>query len=135
MALVAAVLLFPLALSSSMFSLKLTPASGNFVGNGKWQSAVYALWDSIFSVGMCLGLITLFRRFLKKQRKLSRSMSQNSFAVFILHIPIIVFSAILIRGINLPNLPKFFLAAVIIVPLCFTVAWLARKIPGVSKIV
>ena len=135
MALVVAVLLFPLALSSNMFSLKLTPASGNFVGNGKWQSAVYVLWDSIFSVGMCLGLITLFRRFLNKQRKLSRSMSQNSFAVFILHIPIIVFSAILMRGINLANLPKFFLAAVIIVPLCFAVAWLARKIPGVSKIV
>ena len=55
MALVAAVLLYPLALSGRMFSLKLTVVSGNFIGNGWWNSAVYALWDSIFSVGMCLG--------------------------------------------------------------------------------
>ena len=135
MALAAAVLLFPLALSSQMFSLKLTAASGNFVGNGKWQSAVYVLWDSIFSVGMCLGLITLFRRCLNKQGKLSRLMSQQSFAVFILHIPIIVFLAVLLRGINLENLLKFCLAAIIIVPLCFAVAWLVRKIPGVSRVV
>jgi glucan biosynthesis protein C len=128
-------LLFPLALSSHMFSLKLTPASANFVGNGKWQSAVYVLWDSIFSVGMCLGLIILFRRYVNWQGKLSRSMSQQSFAVFILHTPIIVFAAVLMRGINLANLPKFFLASAIIVPLCFVVAWLVREIPGVSKIV
>lgn len=135
MALAAAVLLFPLALSSQMFSLKLTAASGNFLGNGKWQSAVYVLWDSIFSVGMCLGLITVFRRYLNQQGKLRRLMSQQSFAVFILHIPIIVFSAVLIRGINLENLLKFCLAAIIVVPLCFAVAWLVRKIPGVSRVV
>jgi fucose 4-O-acetylase-like acetyltransferase len=135
MALVAAVVLFPLALSGHMFSLKLSVVSGNFVGNGWWHSAVYALWDSIFSVGMCLGLITLFRRFLNQQGKLSRVMSQQSFAVFILHIPIVVFVAVLIRGINLQNLLKFCLAAILIVPLCFAVAWLVRKIPGVSKIV
>jgi len=133
MALAAAVVLFPLALSSNMFSLKLTAASGNFIGNGKWQSAVYTLWDSIFSVGMCLGLITLFRRWCNQQGKLRRLMSQQSFTVFIVHIPIVVFLAILLRGINLANLLKFCLAAIIAVPLCFAVAWFVRKIPGVSK--
>jgi peptidoglycan/LPS O-acetylase OafA/YrhL len=135
MALAAAVVLFPLALSGHMFSLKLSVVSGNFVGNGWWHSAVYALWDSVFSVGMCLGLITLFRRYFNQQGKLSRMMSQQSFAVFIVHIPIVVFVAVLIRGINLENLPKFCLAAIIVVPLCFAVAWLARKIPEVSRVV
>jgi len=135
MALAAAVLLFPLALSSHMFSLKLTAASRNFIGNGQWQSAVYTLWDSIFSVGMCLGLITLFRRCCNQQGKLCRLMSQQSFAVYIVHIPLIVFLAVLLRGINLANLLKFCLAAIIVVPLCFAAAWLVRKIPGVSKVV
>ena len=135
MALAAAVVLFPLGLSGHMFSLKLSVVSGNFRGSGWWHSAVYALWDSIFSVGMCLGLITVFRRYLDRQGKLSRLMSQQSFAVFILHITIVVWAAVLMRGINLGNLLKFCLAAIIMVPLCFAVAWLVRKIPGVSKLV
>ena len=134
-ALVATVLLFPLALSGRMFSLKLTIVSGNFVGNARWQSAVYTLWDSMFSVGMCLGLITVFRRFINWQGRFSRSISQHSYAVYILHTPIIVFLAVLIREINLENLLKFSLAAIIMVPLCFVAAWFVRKIPGVSKVV
>jgi fucose 4-O-acetylase-like acetyltransferase len=114
---------------------KLTAASGNFIGNGRWQSAVYTLWDSISSVGMCLGLITVFRRWYNQQGKLRRLMSQQSFTVFIVHIPIVVFLAVLIGGINLENLLKFCLAAIIVVPLCFAVAWLVRKLPGVSKVV
>jgi membrane-bound acyltransferase YfiQ involved in biofilm formation len=135
MAAAAALLLFPPALSGRMFSLKLSIVSGNFVGRGWWHSAVFALWDSIFSVGMCLGLITVFRRLFNRQAAPARSMSRQSYAVFILHIPIIVWVAVLMRGINLENLLKFGLAAIIIVPLCFAVAWLVRKIPGVSRVV
>ena len=45
-ALVATVLLFPLATSGRMFALQFTdPSDFIFVGNGVWQSAAYALWD------------------------------------------------------------------------------------------
>jgi hypothetical protein len=36
--------------------------------------------------------------------------------------------------IDLGPLLKFGIAAVIMVPICFAVAWLIRKIPGVSRI-
>ena len=135
MVLAATILLFPLALSGRMFSLKLSIVSGNFVGKGWWQSAVYALWDSIFSVGMFLGLLTVFRRRLNRQGRLRRMMSQQSYGVYIFHIPIVVYVAVLMRGINLLNLPKFALAAIIGVPLCFGIAWLIRKIPSVSRVI
>jgi hypothetical protein len=51
-ALGATILLFPIALTGKL----------HFLGGGYWQSGVYALWDSLFLVGMILGLITLFRR-------------------------------------------------------------------------
>lgn len=134
MALVAGVLLFPLAFSGHLLSLDLSPAVKNFTGNGHWQSAAYALWDSTFSVGICLGLITLLRRFLDWQGKVGSIMSQHSYTVYIFHIPIIVFLALALKGIELEPLLKFGLAAVIGVPLCFSIAYLVRKIPLASRI-
>ena len=134
MAAVAGVFLFPLAFSGNLFSLELTPTLENFLGNGQWQSAIYALWDSIFAVGMCLGLITLFRNFFNGQGRFARFLSQHSYAVFIIHTPLVVFLALALRGIDLGALAKFGVVAVITVPTCFAVAYLIRKIPIVSRI-
>jgi glucan biosynthesis protein C len=133
-AVVAGVFLFPLAFSGQPFSLEFTPAFTNSMGNGHWQSAVYTLWDSITAVGMCLGAITLFRRFFNGQGRFGRFLSQHSYTVFIIHIPIIVFLAYALGGIDLGSLLKFGLASVIIVPACFAVAYIVRKIPGLSRI-
>lgn len=123
-ALVATIVLAPLALSSG----------ADFVGYGTFQSAMYALWDSTFSVGMCLALITFFRHFLSRQTRFGRFLSQQAFTVYIIHIPIIVLLALTIRGIHLEALLKFALAALIGVPLCFSLAFLIRKIPFATRI-
>jgi hypothetical protein len=133
-AVVAGVFLFPLAFSGHLFSLEISEVLNSTFGNGQWQSAVYALWDSIFAVGMCLGLITLFRRFFNGQERFGRFLSQHSYAVYIIHIPIIVLLALALRGIDLGPLPKFGLAAAIMVPTCFIVAYFVRKMPGVSRV-
>ncbi len=132
-AVVAGVLLFPLAFSGRVFSLEITEPLG-FLGNGHWQSAVYALWDSIFAVGICLGLIPLFRRFFNGQGRFGRFLSQHSYTVYVIHIPIVVFLAYALRGIELAALLKFGMAAVIVVPTCFAVAYIVRRIPGVSRV-
>ena len=133
-AVVAAVFLYPLAFSGRLFSLELTPALGNAWGNGQWQSAVYALWDSIFAVGMCLGAITLFRRFFNGQGRFGSFLSQHSYAVYVIHIPILVVVAYVLSGIQLAPLLKFGLASLIAVPTCFAVAYIVRKMPGVSRV-
>jgi glucans biosynthesis protein C len=124
----AGVFLFPLAFSGRLFSLELTPALGSAFGNGLWQSAVYSLWDSITAVGMCLGLITLFRRFANGQGRFVRLLSEQGYTVYIIHIPIIVFLSYMLRGAPLGSLLKFGFAAVIIIPVCFAAAFVIRKI-------
>ncbi|MHA1937442.1 MAG: acyltransferase family protein [Candidatus Thorarchaeota archaeon] len=134
-ALLATVFLFPLATSGRLFSLAFTdPADFIFVGNGVWQSAVYALWDSIFVVGMCLAAITFFRRFFNGESRFGRFLSQQSYAVYVIHVPIVVFIGSAMKGVQLPALLKFGIAAVIAVPTCYVVAYLIRKIPGVSRV-
>ncbi len=134
LAVVAAVLLFPLALSGSLFSLAISEPAG-FVGYGTWQSAVYALWDSIFAVGMFLGAMTLFRRFFNKESGAGSFLSKQSYAVYILHTPIVVFIAIALKGVSLEALLKFGMVAVIAVPVCFVAAFIVRRIPAVARIV
>lgn len=133
-AVVAGTILFPLAFSGSLFSLELTPALDNAMGNGHWQSAAYALWDSIFAVGLCLGLIPLFRRYFNGQGWFRTFLSQHGYAVYVIHIPIIVFLAYALREIDLANLPKFGVAAIITVLICFVAAYFVRKIPFASRI-
>jgi len=134
MAVVATIFLFPLAFSGQMFSLELTEAFTNFAGNGHWQSAAYAFWDSTFAVGICLGLITLFRYFFNKGGRLGRFLSQHSYTVFIVHIPIVVFLAVALKGIEFHNLLKFGIVGAVAVPVCFAAAYLVRKIPFASRI-
>ncbi len=134
MALGAGVLLFPLAFSGQLFSLAVTEQIVNAYGNGHWQSAVYALWDSIFAVGICLGLIPLFRRFFNAQSGFGTFLSRHSYAVYVFHVPILVLLALALRGVDLGNIPKFVLAVVIIVPICFAAAYVIRKLPMGARI-
>jgi hypothetical protein len=120
------VLLFPIATAYG--------TSRNFLGNGHWHSAVYALWESTFAVGMCLSLITLFRNFLDRPGKLFSFMSQLRYTVYLIHTPVLVFLAVSLKEIELENLLKFSLTAAIGVPLCFSVAYIVRKTPFASRI-
>jgi hypothetical protein len=133
-AIFASVLLFPLAISGRIFSLELSPALDLAMGNGYWQSAVYALWDSIFAVGICLGMITFFRRFTNRGNWFGSFLAQQSYAVYIIHIPIVVFIAYGMRGIAANPIIKFGLASLVILPICFAVASLVRKVPGVARV-
>jgi len=126
---------FGVALGATILLLPMALGGGaDILGKGHWQSAVYALVESTFAVGMCLGLLTFFRRFLNRSGRFSRFLSRHAFTVYIVHPPIIVLLALALRGIHPEQLLKFGLAALIGVPLCFAVAYLVRKIPLASRI-
>jgi glucan biosynthesis protein C len=133
-AVVATVALFPIALISLLSAIENASQQLPPFGYGTWQSAVYALWDSAFAVGTCLGMIPLFRRFFNEESRFGKFLSRHSYTVYIIHVPIIVFLAFVLREIGLENLLKFGLVAVIGVPLCFAVAYIVREIPLASKI-
>lgn len=125
LAVLATVILFPVALIG---------LHSAWIGHGTWQSGIFALWDSIFAVGMSLALITFFRRFLDGGKKIDRFLSRHSFTVYVIHAPIIVSVMLAVRGVHAGVLPKFGLAAVISLPLCFLVAFVVQKIPFADRI-
>ena len=70
-AMVATFLLFPIPI------LGILGGTFRFLGNGTWPSAVYALWDSTFAVGMTLAAITFFRRFFNGESRFGRFLSST----------------------------------------------------------
>ncbi len=105
-----------------------------FAGGFHWQAAIYAVWESFVGIGVCLGLLVLFRDGYNIQGKLSRFLAENAFAVYVFHTPIMVGLTMLGRGITFYPLLKMILMAIIILPLCFGFSYFIRKIPLFMKL-
>jgi len=98
-------------------------------------SLVYSIWESFIAVAMAIGLIALFKEKFNKPNRLFQALSDNGFAVYMFHAPIIIYLSFLFRDINLPAFSKFILMCVIDLPVCFLAAhFIFRKIPLLKKI-
>jgi glucan biosynthesis protein C len=112
--------------------------SGDFAKYGGgiyWQSAAYALWESFFCIGICLGLIVFFRQRFNAQGKFTKFMSDNYFSVYVFHPPILIMVTLALQDFAWHPLIKFATAIVISVPLCFLASHLVfRKIPLLKRV-
>jgi len=126
------ILLFPLlAVSSLTPSGELSPAPA---GGLTWQSLAYSVWEGVMCVAMSITVLVWFRGRLNHQGRLARAMAGASYAVYVLHPLLIVPLAIALSGLRLPLELKFVLVAPLAVALCFSVAYLIRRIPWVRGV-
>jgi hypothetical protein len=106
-----------------------------YAGGWHWQSFAYSLWESFFCVGFCLGLLVVFRDRWNRQGPFARFMSNNAFAVYVFHAPILIAITLLLRRLALTPFENFLLAAVITVPICFLGGeFVFRRVPGLKRI-
>jgi hypothetical protein len=94
----------------------------------------YALWESFVIVGLCIGLLVLFRQRLNHQGRLARNMAAVVYIVYLIHPPILIGFAYDFHVVPLYPLLKWAIAVLITIPLCFLIAYLIRKIPYVSRV-
>ncbi|GHO60931.1 acyltransferase family protein [Ktedonobacter robiniae] len=105
-----------------------------FEGGWHWQALLYALWESVVCVGLCIGLLVLFRKHLNAQGRVGKALSASAYTVYLIHPLIIVPLAYAARTIALYPLLKFALVVLIAVPSCFLVGYVLREIPLLHKI-
>ena len=131
-ALIASATLLPLAvIGTDIPSL----GWGSVVGYGSLSSAFYALWTSTFAVGMTMFAISFFRRHLNSSGRLWSFAAKNFYGAYILQATAIVtISALVLYQVQLESLLKFALAAVMILPLTWGLAYLARRIPLADRV-
>lgn len=105
-------------------------------GGLHWQAVAYALLESFIGVSMSIGLVALFKEKYNKQNNILKVLSDNSFAVYIFHAPIIITMAIVLKSLILPPIIKFILLCVMSLPVCFSVTnYLLKQVPLLKKMI
>ncbi len=105
-----------------------------FKGGLNWQAMAYAQWEAFVCMGMCIGLIYLFRRYLNRQGRLAKFLSPNAYIAYLIHAQMITFTALALRNVDLYPLLKFGLAILIAVPLSFILGNVIRKLPYTDRV-
>ena len=112
----------------------MTGSVSSFFGGVNWQMAFYAFWEQAFAVSVVIGLTVWFRERVNFQNRFMKLFSDNSYAAYILQAPILVGLTLTLTAIKMPLPLKFLAVAPVGVALCFFVAWMVRKIPGVNRV-
>ena len=118
-----------------VISATITGSTADLQGGLTWQSAAYSLWESFVAVAMSIGLVAVFREKFNHQGRLVKTLSENAFAVYMFHPPILVAVALLFSPIALYPIVKWILLCVVCVPLCFaTTQYVLRRVPFLKMI-
>ena len=105
-----------------------------FMGGFHWLSPVYTLWESFVIVGVCIGLLVLFRQRLNHQGRLAISLAASVYTVYLIHPLVLVGFSYAFHVVTLYPLLKWAIAVLITLPLCFLISGLIRKIPLVNRV-
>jgi glucans biosynthesis protein C len=103
-------------------------------GGLNWLAFGYALWESSVVVGVCIGLLVLFRQRWNHQGRLARSLTATVYIVYLIHAPVLVGFAYALHVVALYPLLKWGIAVLVTIPLCFLVSMVIRKIPLVNRV-
>lgn len=69
-------------------------------------SAVRSLWEALICISMCLGFIALYRTLFDRQGSIAKFLSDNAFAVYLFHPPVLIALAIGFQSLLAPPLVK-----------------------------
>lgn len=104
-------------------------------GGLTWQSAALSFWEAFFCMGICLGLTVLFREKFNRQGAFAKWMSDNSFAVYLFHTPLLVAVTLGMQGLAAPKPVKFLLATVLGTTVTFLASnYVFRRIPLLRRV-
>ena len=104
-------------------------------GGVTWQSAAFSFWESFFCLGMCLGFTVWFREKFNRQSRLARWLTDNCFAVYMFHPPVLIAVTLALQGWAAPKPAKFLAATALGVVLTYLASSLVlRRIPGLRRV-
>ncbi len=106
----------------------------DYLGGFYWQALLEAEWEAFLDVGLCIGLLVLFRQCWNRQGRLTKALAANAYAVFLISSLVIVIVAQAFSTVALHPLLKFIIVMLLVLPLSFLVGLILRKIPLVNRI-
>ncbi|WP_078884650.1 acyltransferase family protein [Streptomyces sp. CCM_MD2014] len=108
------------------------PAFGPGGLNG--ASALWSTYESFLCVALSVGLLTLFRETLTGTNRLTRELSASSYAVYILHLPIVVTVQYFLVDRGLTATAAWLITSAVGAMAAIMAAAGIRRLPGAAKI-
>ncbi len=103
-------------------------------GGWHWQALALAGWEQLTGLGLSLGLLALFARRFNRDGPVLRWLADRSFAVYVLHPPVLI--ALMMAYRALPQVPLALAVLLTLTGLAasYALADLARRVPGLRAI-
>jgi hypothetical protein len=105
-----------------------------FAGGGcSVEAATRALWEAFLCIGMCVGLLVLFRDAFFAQTAPLRSLAADTYGVYLFHVPVLVALSYAL-GANLPPLASFLVVSVLGLVITTGLVEPVRRLPVLRRI-
>ncbi|MET8990317.1 acyltransferase [Nonomuraea wenchangensis] len=104
------------------------------LGEGPLASVAMSVWQSVFAVGMIIGLTVWFRERWNRQGPRGRFLSRHAYTVYVVHPLVLVGLGWALRWLSAPAAVKFAIMLVPALPLCWGLAFLVRRLPGADRV-
>ena len=107
----------------------------NFSGGLSWTAVLYALWEPFIAWGLiCLWLL-LFRERMNQPSALWNWLNRRAYAVYIIHPPVLVGTALLLHHWAAPALVKFGVTGALTIVACWLISDPLVRLPGIRNII
>jgi glucans biosynthesis protein C len=103
-------------------------------GGWDWRSLLWSTWEAAICVGLCVGLLVLFREWGDRQGPLLQTLSANAYTVYLIHLLIVIGLQFLVADLSAGPLLKFAIVTLTGVLLCFVLSYGIRKLPFAQTI-
>ncbi|ABS54914.1 acyltransferase 3 [Methanoregula boonei 6A8] len=101
-----------------------------FSGGLTVTSLIGSFWEAFMCVSMCIALLALFKKRFNKGSPLTKALSENTYTVYLIQLPVVVFLQYLLIGVAMDSLIKFALVGSIGVLLSFALShFVIRRLP------
>jgi len=107
----------------------------NFSGGFTWPAILYALWEPFVAWGLIAAWLLVFRAHMNQPSAFWSWINRHAYAVYIIHPPVLVGIALLLRGWAAPALVKWGVVGPLACVTCWLVADPLVRLPGVRRVI
>jgi surface polysaccharide O-acyltransferase-like enzyme len=101
------------------------------------RQAAFFLWEyreALLCVGVCIGLLALFKTFFNRTGRLMQILADNAFGAYIFHVSVVVALQYAFDPVRAGAFTLFVIVSILSIPGSFLISILLRFIPGMKRI-
>ncbi|WP_017299503.1 acyltransferase family protein [Nodosilinea nodulosa] len=104
-------------------------------GGWDWRSLLaFSIWEQFMCVAIIISLLVWCREKLNFQTNLTKTMASNTYAVYVVHTPVLTLLIFALRNVMLESVIKCILVTPIAIAFCFLVGHIVRQLPFAKQI-